>query len=59
MSKPNSLKRVSPRKGATAIEYALIAGVISVGIIVSINAFASSLSNLWLNTASTVVSNIN
>lgn len=47
------------RQGATSIEYALIAGVVSVGIIVSVNAFSSALSNLWLNTASTVVSNIN
>ena len=47
------------RQGATSIEYALIAGVVSVGIIVSVNAYSSALSNLWMNTASTVVSNIN
>ncbi|MED5374261.1 MAG: Flp family type IVb pilin [Myxococcota bacterium] len=56
--RPQSSLTRRARKAATSIEYALIAGVVSVGIIVSLNAFAGALSNLWLTTASTVVQNI-
>ena len=34
-------------KGATAIEYGLIAGLIAVGIIVSMTAFGNSLSGMF------------
>lgn len=44
--------------GATAIEYGLIAMVVSVGIIVSLQLFASSLSNLWTYVATTIVGSL-
>ncbi|MCB9797970.1 MAG: Flp family type IVb pilin [Alphaproteobacteria bacterium] len=45
--------------GATAIEYALIATVVSVGIIASLQFFASALSNLWMYVSSTIVGSVN
>lgn len=46
------------RNGATSIEYALIAAVVSVGIIAGVTLFAQSVSDLWFHTASTVTSNM-
>jgi len=43
---------------ATSIEYGLIAVVVSVGIVVSVQAFSGSLSNLWNYTATTVTTNL-
>lgn len=44
--------------GATSIEYALIATIVSVGIIVALTAFADALSNLWVMVSSNVTANI-
>lgn len=45
-------------RGATSIEYALIATVVSVGIIGSLSFFAESLSHLWTTVASNVTANL-
>jgi Flp pilus assembly pilin Flp len=46
------------RRGATSIEYALIATVVSIGIIAGVSLFATSVSDLWFHTASTVTQNM-
>jgi pilus assembly protein Flp/PilA len=38
---------IRDEKGATAIEYGLIAGLIAVGVIVSMTAFGNSLSGMF------------
>ncbi|MCB9760797.1 MAG: Flp family type IVb pilin [Alphaproteobacteria bacterium] len=45
---------IADEAGVSSIEYGLIAVVVSVGIIVSLQYFASSLNNLW-NTASSTI----
>ncbi|MCB9793707.1 MAG: Flp family type IVb pilin [Alphaproteobacteria bacterium] len=45
--------------GATSIEYALIATVVSVGIIASLQYFTSSLNNLWNYVSSTITGSMN
>ena len=42
------------RRGATAIEYAVIAGIVSIGIIASLTAFGKAASDLWAFIATTV-----
>ena len=49
---------IDDESAATAIEYGLVATIISIGILVSIQTFASSLSDLWLYASSQVVSNL-
>ena len=48
----------SDEQAASSIEYGLIAVVVSVGIIVSLQYFANTLSNLWLSISSTVLSSL-
>ncbi len=45
---------LSDEAGATSIEYGLIAMVVSVGIIVSLQAFAGALSGLWFYVSDTI-----
>lgn len=49
---------VRDESGATSIEYGLIAIIISVGIIVSLNAFAGALSDLWFFVSNTIDASI-
>ncbi|MCP4809059.1 MAG: Flp family type IVb pilin [Proteobacteria bacterium] len=49
---------IADESAATSIEYGLIATIISIGILVSIQTFAGSLSDLWLYTSSAVTTNI-
>lgn len=49
---------IAEDSGATSIEYGLIAMGVSIACLVAIQAFASSLSDLWLYASSQVVSNI-
>ena len=44
----------SDESGATSIEYGLVAIVVSVGIIASIQLFADSLNELWFYVSDTI-----
>ena len=44
--------------GASSIEYGLVAVVVSVGIIVGVQAFSTSLSDLWNYTATNITTNL-
>ena len=42
------------RRGATSVEYAVIAGIVSIGIIASLTAFGKAASDLWAFIATTI-----
>lgn len=42
---------VKNERGATAVEYAMIAGLIALVIVGSVTAFADSVSSLWIGTS--------
>ena len=44
------------QRGATSIEYVLIAALVSIGIIAGVTAFATAASDLWFMVASTATS---
>jgi pilus assembly protein Flp/PilA len=48
---------IKDESGATAIEYGLIAALVSVAIIVALTALGGSLSNLFTNISDTVSAN--
>lgn len=49
---------LADEEGVNSIEYGLIAVVVSVGIIVSLQYFASTLNDLWNGISSTVLSSL-
>jgi pilus assembly protein Flp/PilA len=49
---------IKDRRGATAIEYALIGSLISIAIIGSLSFFADGVTNLFNNISNTLQSNI-
>ena len=49
---------IKDRRGATAIEYALIASLISIAIIGSLTCFSSGVSDMFNNVSNTLQSNI-
>jgi pilus assembly protein Flp/PilA len=52
--KCRTLRLAGDTRGATAVEYAVIAALISVAIIGGVTYFGSQLSNSWLYLANTV-----
>ena len=50
---------ISDESGSTAIDYALIATLVSVGAIVGYSAFASSAGNVWTYAAETILAALN
>ncbi|HJN77299.1 MAG TPA: Flp family type IVb pilin [Myxococcota bacterium] len=49
---------LADESAATSIEYGLIAVVVSVGILASVQAFSGSLANLWNYTATNITANL-
>ncbi len=49
-----TVRAMRGRRGATSIEYVLIAALVSIGIIAGVTAFATAASDLWFSVASTV-----
>lgn len=58
MRSPRLVRRlaalVTDRRGASAIEYGLIAALMMLGIVVAVGGFSKSLSSLWNNVSTNV-----
>ncbi|MFT4979578.1 MAG: pilus assembly protein Flp/PilA [Myxococcota bacterium] len=55
MVKHTLLSLISDERGSTAIDYALIAAVVSVGAILGYAAFANSAGNVWTFASDTIL----
>jgi pilus assembly protein Flp/PilA len=50
---------LTDEQGSTGMEYALIASLVSVGIVVALIAFAGSASNIWNYAATAITTALN